>query len=217
MGSAPEHSNKVTISKEVTQMWGSPTARKGYAYTIVSCVQQHSVFKKQWWSSPKLCPTLATPWTVAHQAPQSMEFSRQGYWSGLPFPYPGDLPDPGRLFTELRGKPLLKSTHLHFKMLKNTLLLKNANDHLSLQQDLPTNNIEGHLSQIRVINTMSPTTNLQVVNFQRCECGAYERRPDGIGGPGKGRREARDSRRRRWQGGFLSLRRRCWVLRCRTT
>ena len=95
MGSAPEHSNKVTISKEVTQMWGSPTARKGYAYTIVSCVQQHSVFKKQWWSSPKLCPTLATPWTVAHQAPQSMEFSRQGYWSGLPFPSSGDPPDPG--------------------------------------------------------------------------------------------------------------------------
>ena len=38
---------------------------------------------------------LATPWTVAHQAPQSMEFSRQEYWSGLPFPSPGDLPDPG--------------------------------------------------------------------------------------------------------------------------
>ena len=34
-------------------------------------------------------------WTVAHQAPQSMEFSRQEYWSGLPFPPPGDLPDPG--------------------------------------------------------------------------------------------------------------------------
>ena len=36
-----------------------------------------------------------TPWTVAHQAPLSMEFSRQEYWSGLPFPIPGDLPDPG--------------------------------------------------------------------------------------------------------------------------
>ena len=37
----------------------------------------------------------ATPWTVAHQAPPSMEFSRQEYWSGLPFPSPGDLPNPG--------------------------------------------------------------------------------------------------------------------------
>ena len=38
---------------------------------------------------------FATPWTVAYQAPPSMGFSRQGYWSGLPFPSPGDLPNPG--------------------------------------------------------------------------------------------------------------------------
>ena len=43
----------------------------------------------------KLCPTLATPWTVACQAPLSMGFSRQEYWSGLPFPSPGNLPDLG--------------------------------------------------------------------------------------------------------------------------
>ena len=38
---------------------------------------------------------FATPWTVALQAPLSMGFSKQEYWSGLPFPSPGDLPDPG--------------------------------------------------------------------------------------------------------------------------
>ena len=38
---------------------------------------------------------FVTPWTVAHQAPLSMGFSRQEYWSGLPGPFPGDLPDPG--------------------------------------------------------------------------------------------------------------------------
>ena len=38
---------------------------------------------------------FATPWTVAHQAPQFMECSRQEYWSGLPFPSPGHLPNPG--------------------------------------------------------------------------------------------------------------------------
>ena len=38
---------------------------------------------------------LATPWTIAHQAPPSMGFSSQEYWSGLPFPSPGDLPNPG--------------------------------------------------------------------------------------------------------------------------
>ena len=39
--------------------------------------------------------TLATSWTAAHQAPLSLEFSRQEYWSGLPFLPPGDLPDSG--------------------------------------------------------------------------------------------------------------------------
>ena len=38
---------------------------------------------------------FGTPWTVAHQTPLSMEFSRQKYWSGLPFPSPGNLPDSG--------------------------------------------------------------------------------------------------------------------------
>jgi len=42
----------------------------------------------------KSCLTV-TPWTVAHQSPLSMEFSRQEYWSVLPFPSPGDLPNPG--------------------------------------------------------------------------------------------------------------------------
>ena len=42
----------------------------------------------------KSCLTLVTPWTVACQAPLSMGFSRQKYWSELPFPTPGALPDP---------------------------------------------------------------------------------------------------------------------------
>ena len=40
-------------------------------------------------------PLFAVPWTVAHQASPFMGFSRQEYWSGLPFPSPVDLPDPG--------------------------------------------------------------------------------------------------------------------------
>ena len=52
-------------------------------------------------SSPCVCvpaqsyPTLCKPVAVAHKAPLFMEFSRQEYWSGLPFPPPGGLPDPG--------------------------------------------------------------------------------------------------------------------------
>ena len=61
---------------------------------------------------------FATPWTTAHQAPLSVSFSRQGCWSGLPFPSPGDLPNPGiepgspalqadSLPTNIQGKPIL--------------------------------------------------------------------------------------------------------------
>ena len=64
----------------------------------------------------KSCPTLAIPWMAARQAPLSIGFSRQEYWSELPFPSPGDLPNPGiepgspalgadSLPTELPGKP----------------------------------------------------------------------------------------------------------------
>ena len=58
----------------------------------------HYSFLKCQWSEVKLLSRVrlfVTPWTVAYQAPPSMEFSRQGYWSGLPFPSPGDLPNPG--------------------------------------------------------------------------------------------------------------------------
>ena len=44
---------------------------------------------------------LVTPWTVAHQAPLPLEFSRQEYWSRVPFPTPGDLPKPGTESTSL--------------------------------------------------------------------------------------------------------------------
>ena len=68
-----------------------------------------------------MCSVLsdsAIPWTAVHQAPLSMEFSRQEYWSGLPFPTLGDLPDPGiepgspalqvdSLQTEPLGKPVV--------------------------------------------------------------------------------------------------------------
>ena len=64
---------------------------------------------------------FATPWTVAYQALPSMGFSRQKYWSGLPFPFPGDLPNPGieprssalqadALPSEPLGKPLTTRT-----------------------------------------------------------------------------------------------------------
>ena len=59
------------------------------------CPSTDEWIKKLWYNIVHSCPTLCDPWTVAHQAPPSMGFSRQEYWSGLPFPSPGDLPDPG--------------------------------------------------------------------------------------------------------------------------
>ena len=75
------------------------------------------------------CPTLCDPWTAAHQAPLSMRFFRQGHWSGLPFPSPGDLPNPGiepgspalqadSLLTELQGKPCFRISGFIRKLLK---------------------------------------------------------------------------------------------------
>ena len=44
---------------------------------------------------PRWVASIVTPWTAAHQAPLFMELSKQEYWSGLPFPSPGDLPNSG--------------------------------------------------------------------------------------------------------------------------
>ena len=71
-----------------------------------------------------------TPWTVAYQAPLSMEFSRQEYWNGLPFPSPGDFPDPGiepgspavqadALPSEPSGKPIAQLADCKEKEIEN--------------------------------------------------------------------------------------------------
>ena len=76
----------------------------------------------------KSCSTLVTPWTVAHKAPLSMGSPRQEYWSGLLFPSPGNLPNPGiksgspalqvnSVLTETPGKPvqyLCSWVNVHF-------------------------------------------------------------------------------------------------------
>ena len=74
------------------------------------------------------------PWTEAHQAPLSMEFSRQEYWSGLPFPPPGDLLDPGiepmfavaaalagGLFLSHLGSPLITDKTCYIQLLAKNI------------------------------------------------------------------------------------------------
>ena len=85
---------------------------------------------------------FVTPWTVAHQAPPSLGFSRQEYWSGLPFPSPGDLSDPGikprspalqadALTSEPPGKPYKLLYLLYMKKLSlniNLVFRSNLSD-----------------------------------------------------------------------------------------
>ena len=71
--------------------------------------------------------SFGTPWTVAYQALQSMGFFRQEYWSVLPFPSPGDLPDPGvdSTFPALQVDRLLepprKPTYDHWNTAETTV------------------------------------------------------------------------------------------------
>ena len=85
----------------------------------------------------KSYPTFANPCSVACQAPLSMEFSRQEYWSGLSFPSPGDLPNPGiepgspalqvdSSLTEPTGKPIINLLPLNYKYILCYLLSDNA-------------------------------------------------------------------------------------------
>ena len=74
---------------------------KYFGFFIRKDLDSHKCFLEDWAKarmraeSLQLCLTLCDPWTVAHQAPLTMGFSRQEYWNGLLLPPPGDLPDPG--------------------------------------------------------------------------------------------------------------------------
>jgi len=91
---------------------------------------------------------FATPWTVARQAPLSVEFSRQEYWSGFPFPSPGDLPNPGikarysalqadSLLAEPPGKPIVNHNCLETACLNCQGAV--ASDTLTLNSLFPVN------------------------------------------------------------------------------
>ena len=65
------------------------------SFLLWRLLRHHLKKKKNQMKSLSRVQLFVTPWTIAFQAPPSMEFSRQEYWSWLPFPYPGTLPNPG--------------------------------------------------------------------------------------------------------------------------
>ena len=79
---------------------------------------------------------FATPWTVAYQAPPSMEFSRQVYCSGLPFPPPGDLPDPAIELGLLHCRQMLY--HLRHHQGKYAIIMSPVEHFMAPQLSLQT-------------------------------------------------------------------------------
>ena len=78
---------------------------------------------------------FVTPWTVAHLAPLSMRFPRQEYWSGLPFPAPGDLPDPGM------GTHIFCVSYLCRQILNHWTTLQLRLYSLHILKDLPSDSL----------------------------------------------------------------------------
>ena len=93
-------------SQRVRHFWATSLSLSQYIRNWISTTKAdslplHHVGSLRWkWKKVKVksvshVQLCATPWTVAHQAPPSLGFSRQEHWSGLPFPSPGDFPNPG--------------------------------------------------------------------------------------------------------------------------
>ena len=133
------------------------------------------------------CLTLQSPWTVAHQAPLSSKFSRQEYWSGLPFPSPGDFPDPriepvslaspaltgGFFTTAAPGKPLshiryVNSFHPAKDCLNNALLLVSSNLCLEAAREMyPLDLLQEERTLLMVVATTPLPSLPEVPHFPR--------------------------------------------------
>ena len=109
------------------------------------------------------CPTLCDPWTVAHQAPPSMGFSRQEYWSVLPFHSPGDLPDPG---TEprsptLQANALIIGNGIFFQFSSVIQLCPTLYDTMDCSMpSFPVHHQLPELTQTHVIESVMPSNHL---------------------------------------------------------
>ena len=130
--SLPGSSDHIILQARILQGFAVPFSMGSFwprDWTLISCIAGRflswiilsdsldgivadGIKKKRKKAKSLNCVQLfVTPWTVAYQAPLSMGFSRQAYWSGLPFPFPGNLPNPG---TE-PGSPTLQADALPYK------------------------------------------------------------------------------------------------------
>ena len=122
---------------------------------------------------------FATPWTAAYQAPPSIGFSRQEYWSGLPFPSPGGLPNPGiepRSPTlqadALTSEPPGKKMYIH-----DAATWKRIQFHMNLEKLCPGSWGQGKPGLMRLTlrwNTFSRT----ITSFKTCQCQSHNSRKE---------------------------------------
>ena len=88
-----------SLRNELTSSLGAPRTSSSlmhlFSLMVTPSFPYSSLPMRECAKSLQSCPTLRSHQAIAHQAPLFMEFSRHVYWSGLPFPSPGDLPDPG--------------------------------------------------------------------------------------------------------------------------
>ena len=90
-------------------LWGHFVSGLSSGLTVAGAVEQGGLLEDMqgcMLSRFSHVQLFETPWTVAYQAPLSMRFSREEYWSRLPFPSPGDLPNPGIESTTLLSPAL---------------------------------------------------------------------------------------------------------------
>ena len=85
----------VTIHRWFDTLYRKPWSLHPKTIRLINEFSKVTGWVSEWVKSLSPVRLFATPWTVAYQAPLSLGFSRQEYWSGLPFPSPGNLPDPG--------------------------------------------------------------------------------------------------------------------------
>ena len=105
------------------------------------------------------CLTLATSWTITHQAPMLIGFPRQEYWSGLPFPSPGDLPDPG--IKPASPASLQCCRWLHWVIREALyLLLNGGKDRDSLERNLVSMAISNDMNLRWNMNIMASDGNI---------------------------------------------------------
>ena len=93
LNSSVRHEDKECIWGKGRLCYWEGTGRNAPGMLTMFSFLLWKVVKNQSVSHSSPVQFFVTPWTVAHQAPLFKEFSRQEYWSGLPFPFPGDLPD----------------------------------------------------------------------------------------------------------------------------